>query len=40
MLYKNILSKNIAYFDNKDNGVGVLTSIMASQTMLINGAAS
>jgi hypothetical protein len=30
----------MAFFDNKDNGVGVVTSIMASQTMLINGAAS
>ena len=40
VLYKNILSKNIAYFDNKDNGVGVITSIMASETMVINGACS
>jgi hypothetical protein len=39
-LYKKILSKNIAYFDNKDNAVGILTSVMASQTMLVNGAAS
>ena len=40
VLYRNVLTKNMAYFDNKENGVGVITSIMASETMLINGACS
>ena len=39
-LYKSILQKNIAFFDNRDNGPSVLTSMMASETSLINGVGS
>jgi len=40
VLYFSILQKNIGWFDNKDNGPSVLTSVMASETAIINGASS
>ena len=39
-LYANILQKNIGWFDLKENGASVLTSIMASETTIINGVSS
>ena len=39
-LYLNILQKNIAWFDLKENGASVLTSIMATETSIINGVSS
>jgi ABC-type multidrug transport system fused ATPase/permease subunit len=39
-LYKNILQKNIGFFDDRENGPSVLTSMMASETSLINGVGS
>jgi len=40
VLYLSILKKNIGWFDHKDNGPSVLTSAMASETAIINGASS
>ena len=39
-LYDEILSKNIGWFDLRENGVGVLSAAMASDTSLINGVGS
>jgi len=39
-LYDSILGKNIGWFDLRENGVGVLSSAMASDTSLINGVSS
>jgi len=36
-LYSSIVRKNIGWFDDKDNGISVLTSAMASDTSIING---
>jgi len=37
LLYKKILSKNIGWFDMRENSTGVLSSTMASDTAVING---
>ena len=37
LLYANILSKNIGWFDDRENSPGVLTSAMATDTSIING---
>jgi ATP-binding cassette subfamily B (MDR/TAP) protein 1/ATP-binding cassette subfamily B (MDR/TAP) protein 5 len=37
LLYVSILQKNIGWFDFKDNGTGILTAAMSSDTSLING---
>ena len=39
-LYDAILSKNIGWFDLRENGVGVLSSAMAQDTSLVNGVSS
>ena len=39
-LYRGILKKHTGWFDLPVNGVSVLTSAMAADTMLINGAAT
>lgn len=39
-LYDSILSKNIGWFDLRENSVGILSSSMASDTSLINGVSS
>jgi len=39
-LYDSILSKNIGWFDLRDNGVGILTSSMAQDTSIVNGVSS
>ena len=39
-LYDSILSKNIGWFDLRENGVGILSASMASDTSLINGVGS
>ena len=36
-LYANILSKNIGYFDFPENSTPVLSSVMQSDTSIING---
>lgn len=36
-LYNAILSKNIGWFDLRENSVGVLSAAMASDTSLVNG---
>lgn len=40
LLYHAILEKDIGFFDVRENNSSVLTSIMASDTSLINGASS
>ena len=40
ILYMNILMKDIGFFDFRDNNASVLTSAMAQDTSLINGASS
>jgi len=40
LLYKSILEKHIGFFDYQENQSSVLTSAMAQDTSLINGAAS
>lgn len=40
ILYRSILEKNIGWFDEQDNQSSVLTSAMAQDTSLINGASS
>ena len=37
LLYARILSKNIGFFDHKDNGTSVLTSAMEEDASVING---
>jgi ATP-binding cassette, subfamily B (MDR/TAP), member 1 len=37
LLYINILQKNIGWFDNRDNGPSVLTSILSADAAAING---
>lgn len=39
-LYDAMLSKNIGWFDLRENSVGVLSSAMASDTSLVNGVSS
>jgi len=39
-LYASILSKNIGWFDHKDNSPGQLSSTMATEAQLINGVIS
>jgi ATP-binding cassette subfamily B (MDR/TAP) protein 1 len=36
-LYVNILQKNIGWFDDRDNGPSVLTSILSADAAAING---
>jgi ATP-binding cassette subfamily B (MDR/TAP) protein 1 len=36
-MYNSLMRKNIGWFDNKDNGVSVVTSAMAQDTSIING---
>ena len=40
ILYESILRKNIGWFDDRENGVSVLTSAMAQDTSVINGVSS
>lgn len=40
LLYRSILEKNIGWFDEQDNQSSVLTSAMAQETSIINGASS
>jgi len=37
LLYASILSKNIGFFDAKENGTSVLTSAMEEDASVING---
>ena len=37
LLYSNILQKHIGFFDEKDNGTGILTAAMSQDTSIING---
>jgi ABC-type multidrug transport system fused ATPase/permease subunit len=39
ILYGSLLSKNIGWFDLKENGTSVLTSSMAEDTAIVNMAA-
>jgi ABC-type multidrug transport system fused ATPase/permease subunit len=39
-LYQSIITKNIGWFDDKDNAPGVLSATMASDTQTINGVSS
>lgn len=39
-LYDAILSKNIGWFDLRENSVGILGSAMAQDTSLVNGVSS
>jgi ATP-binding cassette subfamily B (MDR/TAP) protein 1 len=36
-MYNTLMRKNIGWYDNKDNGVSVVTSAMAQDTSVING---
>jgi len=40
ILYESILRKHIGWFDDRENGVSVLTSAMAQDTSVINGVSS
>jgi len=40
MLYSNIMQKNIGWFDDRENTPSVLTTIIASDTAVINGVSS
>lgn len=40
LLYESILEKNIGWFDFQENQSSVLTSAMASESAIINGASS
>lgn len=40
LLYESILEKNIGWFDFQDNQSSVLTSAMAQESAIINGASS
>lgn len=40
VLYAQILQKHIGWFDDRDNGTSVLTSAMAEDTSVINGAST
>lgn len=40
LLYKSILEKNIGWFDLQENQSSVLTSAMAQESAIINGASS
>jgi len=40
ILYAKILEKHIGFFDFPENGTSVLTSVMASDTHLVNGVGS
>jgi len=40
ILYAHILEMNIGFFDDRDNGPSVLTSVMAADTAVINGIGS
>lgn len=40
LLYKSILEKNIGWFDEQENQSSVLTSAMAQESAIINGASS
>lgn len=37
-LYKAILEKNIGWFDNRDHSTGILTTALAEDASIINGA--
>jgi len=39
-LYSSILKKDVAWFDDKNNSPGVLTSTLASDAQIINGASA
>jgi ABC-type multidrug transport system fused ATPase/permease subunit len=40
MLYSNIMQKNIGWFDDRENTPSVLTTVIASDTAVINGVSS
>ena len=40
ILYQSILEKDIGFFDYRENNASVLTSAMAQDTSVINGASS
>lgn len=40
LIYESILQKNIGWFDEQDNQSSVLTSVMASDAAILNGAAA
>lgn len=40
MLYANIMQKNIGWFDNRENTPSVLTTVIASDTAVVNGVSS
>jgi len=40
VLYDSIISKNIGWFDLRENSVGILSTAMASDTSLVNGVSS
>ena len=39
-LYAAIVKKNIGWFDARDNAPGILTSVLASEAQLLNGAST
>jgi hypothetical protein len=40
LLYLSILKKEIGFHDDRDNGSSILTSIMAHDTSILNGAST
>jgi ATP-binding cassette subfamily B (MDR/TAP) protein 1 len=39
-LYRGFLTKHIGWFDNRDNAPGILTSALANDTSVLNGAST
>ncbi len=39
-LYRGILKKHIGFFDQRENSPGVLTSVLASEAQVLNGAST
>jgi ATP-binding cassette subfamily B (MDR/TAP) protein 1 len=40
LLYSNVMQKNIGWFDDRENTPSVLTTIIASDTAVVNGVSS
>jgi hypothetical protein len=40
LLYISILKKEIGFHDDRENGSSILTSIMANDTQILNGAST
>lgn len=39
-LYNSIIKKAVGWFDSRDNAAGILTSVLASEAQVLNGAST